>query len=154
MWIFPFGTIPAVVVAGVYGKRAADAYKKTGECRDRIKKAQGGLQAKMAMTGCLCSATNSVARIAEMAQKAIAPVEAMKGCWSAIFNDLAALKQTVHIGSLPVRVKNLGAEKALEEWDLVAKEADEYRKTAFISATSKNLAEAGVVRFPAPKRAA
>ena len=47
-WIFPFGTIPAVVVAGVYGKRATDAYKKMGECRDQIKTAQGDLQAKMA----------------------------------------------------------------------------------------------------------
>ena len=78
-WIFPFGTIPAVVVAGVYGKRATDAYKKMGECRDRIKTAQGDLQAKMAMVGCLRSATDSVSRIADLIQKAVAPIEAMKG---------------------------------------------------------------------------
>lgn len=155
-WIFPFGTIPAVVVAGVYGKRAADAYKKMGECRDRIKAAQGDLQAKMAMVGCLRSATDSVSHIADLIQKAVAPIEAMKGCWNAIFDDLGSLKKTIQedIADLPVVVKSIGVEKALAQWETVAQEADDYRKTAYISSTSKNLVEAGVIQFPAIKKTA
>lgn len=76
----------------------------------------------------------------------------MKGTWNAIKSDLGALDNTVKedITMLPMCVKHMGVDKALEQWDRVAKEAEEYRKNAFITETSKNLAQWNVIQFPVP----
>lgn len=57
VWIFPFVTIPAVVVAGVYGNRATKAYKKMGELRDTIQNEIAELNQKMSMTAGLAIAS-------------------------------------------------------------------------------------------------
>lgn len=155
VWVFPFGTIPAVVVAGVYGDRATKAYKKMGELRDKIRNETDELNQKMSMTASLAISSQQVRKLAELVKKAIQPIEKMKGTWNAIKNDLDALNHTIKedITMLPMCVKHMGVDKALEQWDKVAKEAEEYRKNAFISETSKNLAQSNVIQFPGAKRA-
>lgn len=155
VWIVPFGTIPAVIVAGVYGDRAVKAYKRMGELRDKIRDETAELQQKMAMTAGLSISSRQVSKLAELVKKAIQPIEKMKGTWEALKSDLGALDRTVKedIAALPMCVKQMGVKKALEQWDRVAKEAEEYRKNAFISETSKNLVLAEVIRFPNLKKA-
>lgn len=155
VWIFPFGTIPAVIVAGIYGDRATKAYKKMGELRDTIRNETAELNQKMSMTASLAISSKQVRKLAELVKKAIQPIEKMKGIWNAIKNDLDALNRTIKedITKLPMCVKHMGVDKALEQWDKVAKEAEEYRRNAFISETSKNLAQSNVIQFPGEKRA-
>lgn len=154
-WIFPFGTIPAAVVAGVYGDRATAAYKKMGELRDKIAKSSADLNQKMGMTAGLSIASSQVQKLSELIKKAIAPIEQMKGTWIAMSDDLGALNKTVKedITQLPMVVKNIGVDKALEQWDAIAKEAQDYRQRAFITETSKNLAQSNVISFPELKKA-
>jgi hypothetical protein len=155
VWVVPFGTIAAGIVAGIYGKRATDAYKKMGELRTEISSSTGALQQKMAMSACLFSATISIGRIADLIKKAITPIEKMKGSWLALSDDMKALRKTVtdDIQQLPMVVKAMGVDSALAQWKAVADEADNYRKIAFISATSKNLVEANGLAFPLARSA-
>jgi len=47
----------------------------------------------------------------------------------------------------------MGVEKALEQWAKLAREAEGYRKNAFISIISKDLAQANIIPFPVQKKA-
>lgn len=154
-WVFPFGTIPAVIVAGVYGDRATKAYKKMGELREKIRNESAELNQKMSMTAGLATSSRQVSKLSELVKKAIQPIERMKGTWNALKSDLGALNHTIKedITTLPMCVKQLGVQKALEQWKQVASEADQYRKNAFISETSKNLAQANIIQFPNLKKA-
>lgn len=155
VWIFPFGTIPAIVVAGVYGDRATKAYKKMGELRKKIEDSCKNLDQKLAMVAGLAITCSQVQKLSALIKQAIKPIEKMKGMWIALGDDLKALRTTVKedITSLPMVVKSMGVDKALEQWESVAKAAHDYRERAFITETSKNLASSNVIQFPATERA-
>lgn len=155
VWVVPFGTIPAVVVAGVYGDRAVKAYKRMGDLRDTIRSETAELQRKMTMTAGLATSSRQVSKLAELVKKTLQPIEKMKGTWESLKDDLGALDRTVRedITALPMCVKQMGVDRALEQWDKVAEKAEEYRKNAFISETSKNLVLADIIQFPDLKKA-
>lgn len=149
-WIFPLGTIPAVVVAGVYGDRATKAYKKMCDLKEKIKKSEEELKKKIAMVSCLTLADKQVSEISDLVKKAIEPIEKIKSSWLALSDDLSAVSTTIQkdISQLPMIVKKLGVDKALAQWEDVAEMAKEYREHAFISELSEETAACNIIPFP------
>lgn len=155
VWIFPFGTIPAAVVAGVYGDRARKAYKGIEDIRREIEDATGELNQKMAMVAGFATSSDCVTNIAGLIKSAITPIEKIKGTWFTLKDELQALDKTVKgdITTLPMCVKSMAVDKAVEEWDKVAKDADQYRRTAFITQVSSVEAATNTIQFPVHKDA-
>lgn len=150
VWVPIIGTIPAIVVAGVYGKRATDALKNMKVYEEELKNLQEDEKKKSAMISCLTQSTNQISEISSLIQAAIKPIEQMKGSWNAIFGDLKIVSNTIKedIRQLPLLLKDIGAEKAIEEWGALALDVDAYRKVAFISTTSAKLAKSNLIMFP------
>lgn len=140
-------------MAGIYGDRATKAYNKMCELREKIKKSENEQKQKNAMIACFAIAKREVTEISELIKKAIKPIEKMKSEWSALSNDLSAVSTTIKedINQLPLIVKQLGVDKALEQWNDVAEMAKEYRDHAFITEIAEETASANIIPFPIAK---
>lgn len=150
-WFFPFGTIPAAVVAGVYGKRATDAYNKMKKLEKEIETKTQEYKQKMALVASLALAKQQTKDIGDLVKTAITPIEEMKGCWNAISQDLSNLLNTVQedINKAALIIKDVPTQIAINKWKSVAAMADDYRKRAFISSISEKMAVANIIPFPA-----
>lgn len=154
VWIPFAGTIAAVVVAGVYGDKATKAYKKMKELQNQIRTAQDDLKKRMSMSAGLFCVSRQLSKLSEMIPKALSVIEGMKGNWSAIKNDLNALLSTVQtdVTQFSMCIKELAVDAAIEQWEKIAGEADDYRKRAFITETPEELVQADIILFPMPER--
>lgn len=154
VWVPVAGTIAAAVVAGIYGDKATKAYKKMKELRNQIRTAQDDLKKRISMSAGLVCVSKQLSELSGMIPQALSVIEGMKGNWSAMKNDLNTLLSTVQndITQLPMCIKEMGVDAAIEQWERIAGEADDYRKRAFITETPEELAQADIILFPMPKR--
>lgn len=128
-WVFPFGTIPAIVVAGVYGDRAVKSKKK-------LDKAIADLaitRKKINLFIALQAASTQLQVLAANMRGAMEPVQKLKGYWTAMLDDLLNLKKSgENTKKMAMIIKDLGLEEHMNKWKALAVRADEYRLSAFI----------------------
>ena len=129
-WVFPFGTIPAIVVAGVYGDRAVKSKKKLDkaiadlECTNKLINLYIALEA----------ACKQLDELKSNMMKAMEPVQKMKSFWKAMSDDLKSLKDsTENVEEMCWVIKKLGLDEVMLKWNALAVYADEYRLSAFIA---------------------
>ena len=134
-WVFPFGTIAAAVVAGVYGDKAVKALEKVRAAQQQI----NTLSAQLAADALLMIAINKVesglTNIIGPLNAALPIIQKIQGVWGAIADDLNTIIGTIKTNiqdALPI-IMNLGVETAINEWTAVGAEANAYRVNAYIT---------------------
>ncbi len=134
-WVFPFGTIAAAVVAGVYGKRATDALDEVHKYNDILAKAQGDLRIALNLNSDLHLADQSLQGILDKVKQALPVLEKIEGIWGAIADDLQNVLTAIarDIQQAPAIIKDLGVAEAIQQWAQVAAIADTYRANAYIT---------------------
>lgn len=138
-WVFPFGTIAAATVAGVYGKRATDDLNQVHKLQEELTKAEGELKKAINLTADLNLASNSIDEIIDKAEKAIPLLEKMQGIWGAISSDLENIITILNedVRKAEIVIKELGVYEAIDAWKAVSEIADNYRLNAYISVRSE-----------------
>lgn len=128
-WVFPFGTIPAIVVAGVYGDRAVKSKKALDEAMANLQETGN----KIALFISLHAASVQLEELHDNMQNAMEPVQRLKGFWNAMENDLSNLAKTDEdIKKKAWLVMELGLKEHANKWNDLKVRADEYRISAFI----------------------
>jgi hypothetical protein len=142
-WIWPFGTVAAAVVAGVYGKKAADALKKVHECQAKIDNISTELQSHAILLLDLQRIHRDLGDISEKLNNALPIIQKIQGIWTAIHTDLEDIMRIIEedINQVPAIIKSLGIDEAIQAWNKIAKEADDYRVNAYIKVTTEEEAK-------------
>ncbi len=134
-WIFPFGTIAAASIAGVYGQKARDALDEVHNWEADLAKESELLRRAILLMHDLNLADNSLDGLTAALDKALPVIAKMKGIWNALSADLAnvltGIKQNIE--DAPLIIKDLGVDTAIDQWTQLANEADAYRVYAFIN---------------------
>lgn len=129
-WVFPFGTIPAIVVAGVYGDRAVKSKKKLDKAIANLAITSKRINLFIALQ----AASTQLQELAGNMRGAMEPVQRLKGYWGAMLNDLLNLKKSgENVEKMAWIIKDLGLEEHMNKWKALAVRADEYRLSAFIA---------------------
>jgi DNA repair exonuclease SbcCD ATPase subunit len=139
-WVFPFGLIAAVVVAGVYGDRATKTKQLIEDAKQKIAAASGALERSIRLDALLRLGNNSVDRIQELIGPALKVIQKIEGGWRAIAADFEKLGEIIE--SIEERTEQLDkllaaklqVNTAIATWAKIAEKADLYRVNAFIEA--------------------
>ena len=145
-WWFPLGTIPAAIVAGIYGKRATDALNHVNSARDTIATLQGEIQADTNLMIALNNAERGITNIEVALASALPVIQKIAGTWSTIQADLQNIVQLISTDisqALPV-IMNLGIAEAITAWSAVAALADAYQLNAYVVVSNDTPAPATV----------
>lgn len=133
-WVFPFGTIPAIVVAGVYSDRAVKSKKRLDEAMAEWEVTGKRLNLFIALQ----AASTQLDELLHNMRNAMEPVQRLKGFWLAMLSDLENLKESgQNIKEISWIIKDLGLEEHVNKWRTLAAKADEYRRSAFIVDVTK-----------------
>jgi hypothetical protein len=134
-WVFPFGTIAAAVVAGVYGKKATDALDQVHAAQALINALSAEQAADATLLSTLYWSVNSIGGIKAALEKALPVVQEIQGVWGGMASDLGAIRTLIDsdIAQVPPIIMNLGVEEALKSWHDVAQAADAYRVNAYVT---------------------
>jgi hypothetical protein len=134
-WVFPFGTIAAAVVAGVYGHRAVEALAKMKATRDQIQADDASIASDANLMLALALATKTTKSISTQLEAALPAIHKVEGVWRAIAGDLQNIVDTIaeNIRQVPAIIMGLGIDDVMQEWKDVAASADSYRVNAFIT---------------------
>lgn len=134
-WIWPVGTIAAAIVAGIYGKRATDALDRMHADQDQINNLNAQLQADANLILNLNIAHTGMTQIASELTNALPIIQKIEGIWGAIANDLTSIGGIIQndiAQALPI-IMNLGVTEAIQAWQSVGNEANDYRVNAYIT---------------------
>lgn len=134
-WIWPFGTIAAGIVAGIYGAKATAALNAMNAATASIKLLNAEEQADMNLMNDLTAVTTAIENLSSELNAAIGILEGIEGNWTAISSDLTSLSNyltTDFQGSLAFLLQ-IDFNTASNDWANLAKEADAYRTNAFIT---------------------
>jgi len=135
VWVSPFGTIAAAVVAGVYGKRATDALRNMHAAQDKIDLMNGKIQADTQLMFALQNAVLGIDTILKSLESALSVIQKIEGAWGAISDDLKAISDTIQediAKALPI-IMDIGVDTAIKEWETVGNLANTYRLNAYIT---------------------
>lgn len=135
-WIFPFGTIAAAVVAGVYGKKATDALDRAHAATQKIKELNAKKQADAYLMMSLYTSQIGLSKNVESISAALPVIQKIQGVWAAISDDLSNISKLIETNiaeALPI-IMDLGVDAALTAWVAVGKEAQAYRVNAYVTA--------------------
>lgn len=134
-WIFPFGTIAAAIVAGIYGDKAQKALEEVRNYQKKLATAQTDLRKALNLLHDLELADVSMDGILQKLAAALPVLEKIEGTWGAIADDIGNII-TVNIDQgialAAVIIKELGVDAAIKAWGDVAKIADQYHANAYI----------------------
>lgn len=139
-WVFPIGTIAAVVVAGVYGARATAALDQVHQYQQKLEQAEAGLRQALLVMHDIELADSSMDGILTSLNAALPVIAKIEGIWSLIANSLTALIDQIidkDIDQAELALKSFGVQKAINQWAAVAQIANDYRLTAYITVTSE-----------------
>lgn len=134
-WVWPFGTIAAGVVAGVYGKRATDALDVVHAATANIRNLNAKIAADTNLMVSLNTIETGLGTNINSIEGALPVIQKIQGVWGAISNDLGNISQLIQTNieeALPI-IMGLGVEAAIEAWTAVGKEAQAYRVHAYIT---------------------
>lgn len=138
-WIFPFGTIAAAVVAGIYGDKAVKALDRAKAAQKKINELTAELQVNANLMNSLNITIGSLDNNIDSISAALPIIQKIQGVWGGISDDLgniSALIKTNIQEALPI-IMDLGVEAAIEQWKAVGKEAEAYRVNAYITVETK-----------------
>lgn len=144
VWVFPFGTVAASVVAGVYTDRALDALKQMKAVQAKIDRLNAALQRATQVMMWLGIANDGLGNLCQRLTAAIPVIQEMAGTWGSIASDLENLQQIV--AKDVSLIGETAIELALDEWQSVSDAANEYRVHAYVTVEG--------TPTPLPKRAA
>jgi hypothetical protein len=133
-WVWLIGTIPAIVVAGVYTARALQALDKVNAAKKKIQDMQTTLTADGVLIIGLTAAETGMSGILNALNAALPIIELIEGVWGSIADDLQNLVQLIDTDitkAVPI-IMSLGVDEALKSWNDVAQRADAYRTHAYI----------------------
>ncbi|HLO03249.1 MAG TPA: alpha-xenorhabdolysin family binary toxin subunit A [Symbiobacteriaceae bacterium] len=133
-WVFPFGTIAAAVVAGVYGDRAVKALKKIEETKASLAQFEDKVAARFKLLNGMENAVNGMKGIQDALAAALPVIGKIQGLWTAIATDLGRLKEIINgdiRDNLPI-LMDLGIDLAIVTWQQIGQKADAYQVNAFI----------------------
>ena len=138
-WIWPFGTIAAGIVAGIYGKKATDALKRVHGYQDAIKTLSNELQSAANLMLDLRRICSDLSDISDQLNAAVPIIQKIQGVWTAIHSDVENIMRIIDedINQVPAIIKSLGIEEAIQAWAKVSREADAYRVNAYINVTTE-----------------
>jgi hypothetical protein len=91
-WVFPFGTIAAAIIAGVYGKKAVDALQQYEEMKQKVAGASAELQTAIAMHSIQGLADQGVTSVLKQTDVAIVQVTVVKNAWASVAGNLEDVK--------------------------------------------------------------
>lgn len=137
-WIFPFGTIAAGVVAGVYGKKATDALNLVNDTKNQIAKLEAEEQADANLILTLNMAEKSLTGIQGSLTAAVPLLEKLEGVWGAIANNLTQIVTSINSDittALPL-ITALDITTDISAWQTVAAEANSYQLNAYVTSSS------------------
>ncbi|MDL2355549.1 MAG: alpha-xenorhabdolysin family binary toxin subunit A [Pseudomonadota bacterium] len=137
-WIWPAGAIAAGVVTGIYGRKASDALARVNAIKATISTMPSELAAAATLLLDLTSIEGQLAGIGDQIASALPVLQTIQGAWTAIASDMQNILTIIadDISAAPALIKSLGIDDALAAWAAVAREADAYRNTAFISVSA------------------
>jgi len=143
-WVWPFGTIAAAIVAGIYGHKAVEDLDNIHDDNDQIQRLTDDIAALANMINALNLAISGIGGIVPALQAALPVVEAIEGAWGSIADRIGAIATliTTQISDVPPIIMDLGVIDAIGEWEDVAKLADAYRLNAYIDVSATPLAPA------------
>jgi hemolytic enterotoxin HBL len=134
VWAWPIGTIPAIVVAGVYGKRAVDALDQLNAAKQKISEMEVKLAADALLMIGINTVESSTSKILNDLNAALPIIELIEGVWGGIADDLQSLLKQIDVDirqALPI-LMSLGVDETLRSWHDVALRADAYRTHAYV----------------------
>lgn len=138
VWIFPFGTIAAAVVAGIYGDKAVKALEAARAAQQKINSLSNTLAADANLIIALQSAELGMSTILNSLNTALPVIQKIAGVWGAIAGDLQSITDLIKKDiqeALPI-IMDLGVEEAITAWTAVGNEADAYRVNAYVTVKS------------------
>ena len=133
-WVPWIGTIPAVVVAGVYTARALEALGKVNAAKQKINDMSATIAADALLMIGLTGAENGMSGILNDLNAALPIIELLEGVWGGIADDLQNLVKLIDTDiakAVPI-IMSLGVDEALKAWQDVAAHADAYRTNAYV----------------------
>jgi hypothetical protein len=138
-WVWPFGTIAAAVVAGIYGKRATDALDRAHAAQAKIKSDTQQVQADANLMIAIQMAQTGMNQILNALSAALPVIQKIQGIWGGIAKDIGSIVSLIETDirqALPV-IMNLGVDEAIQSWASVATEANNYRVNAYVTVSDK-----------------
>jgi hypothetical protein len=133
-WIWPFGTVAAAVVAGVYGRRAVEALERARAAEAKIATLHAKLAADARLMVALHGAETGMGAIVGNITESLPVIQKMQGVWGGISADLAALASMVDddIRNVAPIIMELGIEATVRAWANVAAAANAFRIHAYV----------------------
>ena len=131
-WIFPFGTIAAGVVAGVFSDKAIKLKEMVGKVKDKLGQMEAEQKKRIELLALLKTSTLSTSGIEKLMGPACEALDKIAGTWSAISADMANLK-TLVAGMTDYSMHFLDVPQAIDNWKALGIKADAYRANAFIN---------------------
>lgn len=134
-WVFPFGTIAAAVVAGVYGDRAVKALERVHAAQQQINTLSAELAADARLMIAINTAESSTSNILGPLNTALPVIQKIQGVWGAMADDLNNIIEVIKNNiqdALPI-IMNLGVTTAINDWTAVGALANAYRLNAYVT---------------------
>jgi len=134
-WVWPFGTIAAAIVAGVYGDKAVKALERVRAAQQQINTLSAKLAADAQLMIAINTTESGISNILGSLNAALPIIQKIQGVWGAIADDLnniIGLIKTNIQDALPI-IMNLGVQSAINSWTAVGQEANAYRINAYIT---------------------
>jgi hemolytic enterotoxin HBL len=134
-WVFPYGTIAAAIVAGIYGHKAVEALDSIANDQKQIDALQADLAADANLINAINMATGGITGIVAALQAALPVVQKIQGVWQGISDDIAAIAALIDtdIRQVPPIIMSLGVSEATTAWYNVAQAANQYRVNAYVT---------------------
>ncbi len=133
------GLIPAVVVAGVYGKRATDALARVADNARKAEQASSELALATGLLTAFALAGPTLSALHDTLANAEAIVSRLRGAWEAIADDLGTIVQSLDRAekAKAIIIMQTSIESAIARWEELAARADTFRANAYIRIDEK-----------------
>ena len=133
-WVPFVGWIAAAGVAGTYGQRAVEALRAAHAARDQITADNELLARDQRLMDAIKMAQRSLTNIAGQVGAALPAIQKVEGVWGAIASDIDAIVALIDRDirqAIPI-LMSLGIDEAIQSWQSVADEADQFRVNAYV----------------------
>ncbi|MEN2281308.1 hypothetical protein AAGF08_04155 [Algoriphagus sp. SE2] len=94
-WVFPFGTIAATVVAGIYGDKAVQALKNFNKMKAQFAAAKSELEVATNAHNVQSLANEGLTKAKDLTQKAINDTNTVKNAWNSLSSNLTVVSNKV-----------------------------------------------------------
>jgi chromosome segregation ATPase len=135
-WIYPFGTIPAVIVAGVYGDRAVKLKNQIDRTNQRLGELRAEERERTTKLAALDLAQKSLQGIETKMPQAIDALDKAANCWHAVAADIKKVRELAAGMKGEFALYFVDIPQAIDDWKRIAEKADAYRAHAFIQIQS------------------